>query len=125
MLKRSPIKKLSEKQRVKNQEKAAQTRRRFEMFFEIWEERKEYSPKFGYFCRCFETGDILREYYCKENSCVYHHLLEKNPYPEYDLMKENIVLLHPDIHSQVHTDIDKTPRVKKATQELLNKLRNE
>ena len=124
MLKRSPIKKVSEKQQAKNKEKAEQTKRRFEMFLEIWEERKE-EDRLGYFCRCFETGKKLYEPYYKDSSTIYHHLLLKSKFPEYDLLKENIVILHPSIHTQVHTDIDKTPRVKKATQELLNKLRDE
>lgn len=73
---------------------------------EMWDEREHV---------CFETGkplvgDALTLYF--------HHILPKAKYPQYRYEKWNIVLLHPDVHSQVETFIDKCPRVKALTEHL-------
>lgn len=128
-LKRKPysLKKVSDKQKVKNEEKKIQSEKRRQLFLEIFEERCEIEARTGKkFVRCFETGIRLYEIPFKENTCIYHHCLHKSKYPEYDLCKENLVIITPHIHEQVHLNIDKTPKVKAKTEELLNKhLNNE
>lgn len=135
MIKRTPlkrksysIKKVSEKQKVKNELKKEQVEKRHQMFLEIWDEREETDSAGNKFVRCFETGKRMSREFYRENTCVYHHILEKSDskFPQYDLVKDNIVILHFDVHNQVHTNIDKTPKVKAKYQELLQKhLNNE
>jgi hypothetical protein len=76
-------------------------------FYEdIWDEREHI---------CFETGKSLST---EALSLYFHHILSKAKYPQYALQKWNIVLLHPDAHSQVEHFIDKCPRVKALTEHL-------
>jgi len=72
--------------------------RMWNMFLEIWEERPHY---------CEETGLYLGQV---PLSTMMHHILAKSKYPQYKYEKWNIALLHPDVHSQVETDITKTPK---------------
>ena len=135
MIKRTPlkrkvysVKKVSEKQKVKNELKKEQVEKRHQLFLEIWDELEQETNNGNLYVTCFETGKFLfREQY-RENTCIYHHILEKSDskFPQYDLCKWNIVILHPYTHSQVHIDIDKTPKVKDKYEELLQKhLNNE
>jgi len=79
----------------------------FTAFYEeIWNEREHV---------CFETGKPLTG---EPLTLYFHHILPKAKYPLYALQKWNIVLLHPDAHSQVETFIDKCPRVKALTEHL-------
>lgn len=100
----------------------AEARKRTELqmktFLEIWDDRCDDNGN-NY---CFETGRLLKQEYFRNNSSCYHHCLFKEKYPEYRFLKENVVILHPDVHAQVHVDIDKTPKTKKYTLELRNKL---
>lgn len=45
----------------------------------------------------------------------FHHLLPKSKYPEFRHRFENIMILHPDCHSQAETDLDKVPGVRART----------
>ena len=75
------------------------------IFREIWAER----PHF-----CEETGRSLGS---EPNSTMFHHLLHKAPYPQFQFEKGNIMLLHPDVHQLAHQNIDATPEVKRRTEE--------
>jgi len=101
-----PIKKISERGKLLKERKKQYTEKQFELFLEIWGEREHY---------CFETGKYLGE---ECLSIFFHHCLFKSKYPQYALNKENIVLLHGDIHSQVHVDDSKTPKVREYTKKL-------
>lgn len=104
--------------RKDNPEAKELTREQMKLFLEIWDERADDNGNNF----CFETGRLLKQEYYRNNSCCYHHCLFKEKYPEYRLLKENIVIIHPDVHEQVHVNVDKTPKVKKYTEELKNKL---
>ncbi len=121
-LKKSPLRKISERGLIKKEEKKEQAIKRRQMFLEIWHEREVSMEGEGY-VSCFETGVKLSRRIFMENTCCYHHILEKqdNKFPQYDLCKWNIVILHPDVHSQVHTNIEKTPKVNAKTEELFEK----
>jgi len=124
MLKRSPIKKLSEKQRVKNQEKAEKSRKLHEWFLSVWDEREEMENG-RRFVRCFETGvKLYRETY-RQNSCVYSHIIPKSKRPDLATEDFNLQIVHPDAHAQYETFPEKAPKQFALKQELLNKLRNE
>lgn len=73
---------------------------------EIWEERLH---------QCFETHKPLTG---SPLTLYFHHILPKAKYPQYRHEKWNIVILHPDVHSQVETMLDKAPRVKALTEHL-------
>lgn len=133
-LKRKPysLKKVRDEQKEKLALKKEQTTKRHQMFLEIWDEREIEEIRYDgtktgkFYCEDFETGIRLYREPFRENTCCYHHILEKSKYPEYDLCKWNVVIISPFNHDQVHSNIDKTPKVKAKTEELLNKhLNNE
>lgn len=96
---------------------------RYKMFLEIWDENKIISNDREY-VTCYETGKRIYDG-LKNSSTIYHHVLHKSKYKEYDLCKWNIVLLTPDVHTQVHSNIDKTPKVKELTNKLMEKHKND
>lgn len=108
---RKPMRKVSQK-RQDNMEKiladdAIRREKDYAFYTEIWNERAHY---------CYETGVFLgREIL----TTFFHHILPKEKYPEFRYCKWNIVLLHPDIHNQVETMIEKTPKVKELRDQLL------
>lgn len=123
-MKRSPLKRKSFKKKKKegwtgtfNQVPPIDKKGSLMAFFflEIWEERK--GDRY-----CYETGKKL---YGDPSSTMFHHILEKSKYPQFKFEKWNIVLLTPEVHEQVHLNIDKTPRVKALKEYLLNQLDNE
>jgi len=104
-----PISKLSEKGKIAKEKKKEYTLKQWDLFLEIWNERPHV---------CYET---CKPIYGEPLSIYFHHCLEKNPYPEFALEKWNIVIVTGDTHSQVHSNIDKTPKIKQLTQELKEK----
>jgi hypothetical protein len=109
------MKRVSDKQRERNKIKAEETKKMFTLFKEIWDEQESPDGE----CVCYETGQHLPGYLFRGNSACYHHVLEKGTYPEYKLVKKNIVIIHPDIHQSVHQSIEKTPKIKKYKEYLL------
>lgn len=107
----------SAKQKVKDIEKVTRTKELHKWFLELWDKRKE-KDELGYFVRCFESGQKLYEKYYKFNTCCYHHVLEKSIYPEYEFDAKNLVIIHPDIHTLTHHNIDKTPKIKQKLNEI-------
>ena len=103
----------SVKQKLKDIDKAKRTQELHQWFLQIWNKRRE-KDELGYFVRCFETRQKLYESYYKFNTCCYHHLIEKSTHPEYEFEEENLVIIHPDIHTLTHNDIDKTPKIKES-----------
>ncbi len=79
------------------------------VFMSIWNGRERI---------CYETGKKL---YGEPLSTYFHHVLEKSKYPQYKFCGWNIVLVTPEVHDQVHKDMDKTPKIKKLHLELLEK----
>lgn len=85
-------------------------------FKKIWDEREDPSGN----CYCYETNQLLEGYKYRNNSLCYHHILPKYKYPQFAFEPWNIVILHPDVHSQVETNIDKCPKTKSLTQKIKN-----
>ena len=100
--------------------KREQTEKRHKLFLKLWDERQEEQDGFK-FVTCFESGQRLSRTTFRKNSACYHHVLEKSKFKELDLCEENIVILSPDIHALVHSNIDRTPKVKKLKEELYDK----
>jgi hypothetical protein len=124
-LQKSTLKKTYKpKEKEKINKRNEQVEKRHLLFLEIWDEREEVDSVGNKFVRCFETNKRMGRSFYRENSCCYHHCLYKNKYPQYDLVKENIVVCLPEIHASTHLDIDKTPKIKNYTNFLLNKFTN-
>jgi 5-methylcytosine-specific restriction endonuclease McrA len=80
-----------------------------EFYLRIWNSRPH---------TCFETGRYLGE---TPSTLFFHHVLRKSTYPEFRYSEWNIVILHPDVHQQVESNMDKCPKVKQYTEELKQK----
>lgn len=107
----------SAKQKIKDIEKRERTKKLHEWFLELFDKHC-LEDENGKYVICFESGKKLYEKYYKYNTSIYHHILEKNRYLEYEFEEWNIVFLSPEIHDQVHVNIDKTPKVKEKTNEI-------
>lgn len=108
------LKRFSEAGKVRKQAKNELMAKMIKVFEEIWSER-------GPYCEC--TGRYLGE---EPKTTMFHHLLPKSKYPQYALLKMNIVVLHPDVHGQVELDPASVPTVKIWTDLLKRKhLNNE
>ncbi len=109
------------KRKIKTQEErtreAEEVKRMFDFFCSIWDERMNDRGE----CVCFETGQVLRRSKYRDNMACYHHLLHKETHEEYKYCKENIVILVPFIHNQVHWNYEKTPKVMELTKTLKQK----
>lgn len=105
------VKKISAKGLEKKKEKAEYTEKQFELFKEIY---AEHPSKKCYECNRWVDG---------QSSSQFHHILFKSiqKYKKYALEKWNIVLLCTDCHSQVHLDVNKTPKVKELTEQIKEK----
>jgi len=114
----------SAKQKIKDVGKARRTKELHQWFLELWDKRKQ-KDELGYFVKCYETGKKLYESYYKFNTCCYHHLIEKSTHPEYEFDEENLVIIHPDIHTLTHNDIDKTPKLKEFREKFNTELTKE
>ena len=85
----------------------------YKVFLRLWDNQVD---ELGH-VYCYETNKVMDGRY-RENTCVYHHILEKSKYPEYALEEWNIVIVHPDTHAQIHSNIYKCPKIKKLTEKL-------
>lgn len=111
------MRKISEKQKERNENKAKETKEMHQFFREIWDEREDE----GGYCYCFETGRAMHGSTYRSDTRCYDHVLEKGKasYPEYRMVKENIVIIHPNVHAQKGVNIDKCPKLKAYREKLL------
>ncbi len=112
------MKKISDKQKERNKEKAKEVEAMHALFKEIWDEREDEE---GY-CYCFETGRAMHGTKFRSNSCCYDHVLEKGKqaYPQYKMVKKNIIIVHPEVHAQKGNNISKCPKIKEYREYLLS-----
>ncbi len=89
-----------------------------QFFREIWDSREDEA---GY-CYCFETGTPMHGSKYRSNTCVYDHVLEKNKasFPQYAMVKKNIIIVLPEVHTQKGNNIDKCPKIKAYRDYLLS-----
>lgn len=106
-LKRTPIKKISEKQILKNKEKATNTRKLHEWFLSLWDKVCDENGD----VRCFETGKLLKREYYMKNSCCYSHCFPKSTHSQFAMESWNVLIVHPDVHAQWELDRNKTPKM--------------
>lgn len=88
-----------------------------QFFLDLWDERADRQGN----VYCAETGIYMSYTLFKENMACYHHLLHKSKYPELAFEKDNIAIIFPEVHSQVHSNIEKTPIVNKLTEKAKKK----
>lgn len=100
-----PFKRVSMQRVARSRELNEKKDRDHELFMEIWEER-------GGICEV--TGVFLGE----PLATMFHHLLPKSKYPEFRYCKWNIMLVAPDVHAQIESDISKVPVADQRLQEL-------
>jgi hypothetical protein len=86
------VRKVTKKQKEKNEIKKKETLEMFSFFLLIWKERKHKSEVSGKW-----LGD-------EALSIFFHHILPKSKYPEARLDKDNIILLTFDEHTKVEND---------------------
>lgn len=110
--KKKAILKISERGKVKKQEKKEYTEKQFELFREIY---SEHPTK-----RCYECNKLVNG----ESSAQFHHLIFKSSRPDLALVKENICLICENCHSQVHLDSSKTPKLQQLTERIKEKYAN-
>jgi len=79
-LKRTPLRKISEKGKAKKLKKKNEKELMWSMFLEIWEERPHYSEISGTY-----LGNEALTY-------MFDHALEKETHPQFKYTKENIIL---------------------------------
>jgi hypothetical protein len=114
-MKRTPLKKISNRRKEKLENDKVETRTMYNFFLSIWDSLREENKK------CFETGAKIYE----PRSYNFHHILPKETYPEYKFSEWNIALVSWHTHDQIHKDIDLTPKVKAKYEELLEKHKND
>lgn len=111
-LKRTPLKRksgLKKTSHKKLEQKRSGTLEMQQWFLKLWDEREEWVENENYVI-CFETGKkLLRKYY-RENSCCYSHILPKSKFPQYRMCNWNLVIVHPDAHSQFETYPEKAQK---------------
>lgn len=80
-----------------------------DLFILIWNKRRHYS-------------EISNVYLGTEPLTIYfHHILAKNKYPEAKFDEENIIILTPDEHTNVESDLYKYPEINKRREYLITK----
>lgn len=115
---RVAIKKVSEKKKIEKAQEKIETKKLHEWFLKIWDKTEDAN---GY-CYCYETHTPMHRSIFRTNTCCYHHPLEKSKYPQFAMQEWNILIVLPDVHSQTHSNSDKTPRIKNYTSEFLEKI---
>lgn len=105
--KKKLIRKISKKRQRNLGEEKLLSKKDKAFFSEIWEEREH---------RDYETDEPIIEEVSTRN---FHHVLEKDPYPQFRYEKWNIVLVKWETHDKVHRNIDLTPRIKQLKQKLI------
>lgn len=86
-LKKSPLRKISERGLIKKEEKAEQTKKQFKLFDKLWKEQP-------HFCRA--CGNYLGE---ENKSIFWDHLLPKSKFDCYRFTEENLYLVCFNCHS--------------------------
>jgi 5-methylcytosine-specific restriction endonuclease McrA len=103
--KSTPIRKISKKRQQKILQDKETFKKDKNFYLEIWHA----SPH-----TCVECKRKLGKI---PNTIYFHHLLPKRNHPQYRHVPENIAIVCPDCHQQVEVNIDKTPIIKRLTEE--------
>lgn len=105
--KQKPIARVSEKRKAEIAEEKKLTALDKLFYLEVWTA----SP---HVCQCGCGKSLGRE----PLTLFFHHLLPKAIYPQFRHTPENIMLLSPDCHSAVESNLDNRPRVRQRREEV-------
>lgn len=86
-----PIARISEKKKESIEGKKEETNKQFQLFLEIWKERKINGRNY-----CEVSGQLLPT---EPLSIYFDHLLEKSSYPQFRYDKRNIIIVDGDVHA--------------------------
>ena len=104
-----PIKKISEKGKIKKEERKTWLNELHEWEMQLWDKLED---KNGY-VYCYETGKPMHRSSYRNNLCIYSHCYPKSVYKEIAMKDWNLLLVLPEIHDLWGQDSSKTPRMKK------------
>ena|SRR5271155_232711 len=102
-----PIRNVSRKGKIRQQQKAKLIEKDRLLWAAIWEERPHID---------FETNEPI---YGEPLTLYFHHILERRNYPQYRYSKWNIVLVSWDTHAKAESDLDLVPKIKAYRNKLL------
>ena len=103
-----PIKKISEKGKIKKEERKTWLNELHEWEMELWDKLED---KNGY-VYCYETGTPMHRDKYKSNLSIYSHCYPKSTYKEIAMEEWNLLLVLPEIHELWGQDSSKTPKMK-------------
>ena len=106
-IRQKPIRKVSKKHASKVLQDQKVTKKDWELYNLIWEERPHMD---------FETGGAI---FGEALTIYFHHILEKRNYPQYRHKLWNIVLVVWNTHGRADNLSDLVPKIKAYRQELL------
>jgi hypothetical protein len=103
------MKKISDKQKLKNEEKKKFNDMMLSVFMDVWFERRH-------------NSEVSGRWLGKEALTIFfHHILPKSKYPEAALDKDNIILLTFEEHQKVEQDPTFYEEVNKRREQLKEK----
>ena len=120
------MRKVSEKQAVKNLLKKEQAEKMRAFFLSLWDKQEKTfiltnGTEVSY-VTCFESNTPLLRHMYRENSCCYSHILPKSIYPQYAFEEWNVKIVHPDDHAQYESFAEKAPKQWALKQQLLKQI---
>lgn len=119
------IKRVSDKQRLKIEEKKVLVEEDKKFYLDIWQEKFDLDgeglPTFEYWKwpECEVCGTRLS---LEPNLTYFHHILEKRNFPQFRHMKWNIAIVCSECHNKYETMPDLVPYLRLKRDELFTKL---
>mgnify|MGYP003330821631 FL=1 len=114
---KSNINKVTERGLVKKAEKKERTEKLIQFYLDLWDERADKNGN----VHCFESDTLLSHTIYKNNICCYSHQISKKLRPDLAVNKENVLIIHPDIHTKWEADPKSCKRMYRYTEKLKEK----
>lgn len=114
---KSTIKKITERGLVKKQEKKERTEKLISFYLDLWDKKADRNGNVN----CFESGTLLSYTIYKNNICCYSHQIGKKVRPDLAFNEENVLIVHPNIHTAWEADPKSCPKMYDYTKKLKEK----
>jgi len=111
---KTPIKKITERGLVKKQEKKERTEKLIQFYLDLWDKKADKNGN----VTCFESDTLLSHTIYKNNICCYSHQISKKTRPDLAFNEENVLIVHPNIHTQWEADPRSCKKMYEYTQKL-------